>query len=167
MTTKERLQELFDYDADTGHFTRKVSKRTDRIGEVAGAANTKGYLQIRVDGRLYVAHKLAWLWVKGEFPSVQIDHRNRIRDDNRISNLRLATNKQNGENREASPRSTTGFRNVSYEPSRKGSKVFRVVIGHHYKNHAFGLFASADEANLVACAARDRLYTHHDPEYSE
>ena len=83
--TAERLREVLDYDPDTGVFTRKVRTASSvKVGDVAGSLNGKGYIRIRVDGRLYFAHRLAWLYVHGEWPVDQVDHINGIKNDNRI-----------------------------------------------------------------------------------
>jgi hypothetical protein len=57
--------------------------------------NSLGYVQIKISGKLYHAHRLAWLYVYGYMPEKEIDHINRIRDDNRIANLREATSQLN------------------------------------------------------------------------
>ena len=163
MLTQERLKQLLDYDPVTGVFTRRESQRKDRIGKAAGAANTKGHIQIRVDGTLYVAHRLAWLYVHGELPTLQLDHFDGDKTNNRISNLRLCTNKQNGENRPMHPRNTSGFRGVSFD---KQHGKFRAYIGHHMTHRFVGLYATAEEAGAAAKAARDELFTHHHTPYS-
>ena len=78
-----RLMYLMHYDPETGLFTRLTSNRKDRIGVTPGARNTNGHVQIRVDGVLYMAHRLAWLYVHGSFPQKQLDHINGDKTDNR------------------------------------------------------------------------------------
>lgn len=94
--TPARLRELLHYDAATGIFTRltRASRRT-RIGAIAGAINDQGYIGINLDGRSYKAHRLAWLYMHGAWPTSFIDHVNGNRADNRICNLREATRSQN------------------------------------------------------------------------
>lgn len=87
--TAERLRELVAYDQDTGRFTRRTSTGGRLAGTECGHINARdGYCQIRVDGAIYLAHRLAWLYVHGEWPRSEIDHINGIRVDNRIGNLR-------------------------------------------------------------------------------
>lgn len=91
--TPERLKELFLYDPESGIFTRRIAHGRHgryRAGVVAGSADNKGYIVIRIDKRIYKAHRLAWLYVHGEWPQHDIDHINRVKSDNRISNLRDA-----------------------------------------------------------------------------
>lgn len=122
--TPERLRELLHYDPATGVFTWLVAHgRHGRFpaGAIAGYKNDKGYLYIWLDGRFYRLHRLAWLYVHGQWPEDQIDHRDTIREHNRIDNLRPATNAQNAQNQHAAPRNnTTGCTGVSfYKPSGK------------------------------------------------
>lgn len=99
--TAERLRELLHYDPKTGVFVRKQMK--SRYGttapnsrysmKAAGCLSSKhgpsaGYVKISVDGRRYFAHRLAWLYVYGAWPSGTVDHINGDRSDNRIENLR-------------------------------------------------------------------------------
>jgi hypothetical protein len=93
--TAERLREILGYDPETGLFTRLVRTGRIRAGEVAGTAHSRGYRSIVIDGRVYLSHRLAWLYVHGEWPPEQIDHINRNRADNRLVNLRAAKQSQN------------------------------------------------------------------------
>jgi hypothetical protein len=91
---------VLDYDKDTGAFVwLKPTKFHPRmLGKEAGSVAT-GYRMIRIDGQKYKAHRLAWLYVYGEIPALEIDHKNGNKLDNRIANLRLATNSQNQANK--------------------------------------------------------------------
>ena len=96
LITAERLRELLHYDAETGVFRWKVRPYRTSIqsGTVAGMIYA-GYRRIRVDGQMYQAHRLAWFYIHGHWPVNLIDHKNTIRDDNRLSNLREATRAEN------------------------------------------------------------------------
>lgn len=163
MLTQDRLKQLLHYDENTGVFTRLVSHRTDRIGKEPGALNTKGYVQIRIDGKLYVAHRLAWLYITGEFPCDQLDHIDGDKTNNAFHNLREVTNKQNQENVALQVNNTSGFRGVSYD---KRYKKFRAYICHNWHNKTIGFFETALEASNAAKHARDRMFTHHHTEYA-
>ena len=77
MITQKELLENLVYDKDTGVFTRKISLNTKiRVGDVAGGKDVKGYVCIRVMGKTYKAHRLAWLYVHGKWPENEIDHIN-------------------------------------------------------------------------------------------
>ena len=86
--TQKKLQELFNYPMKTGAFIWIGKRRGIKTNNIAGHLNKNGYIHIMIDGKFYYAHRLAWLYVYGHFPKNQIDHINRNRSDNRISNLR-------------------------------------------------------------------------------
>lgn len=91
MLTADRLRELLDYDAETGVFTRRVALTNSvTVGEIAGTRHIRGYWQINVDGKLYLSHVLAWLWMTGEKPPRRISFRNGDKSDARWGNLRLS-----------------------------------------------------------------------------
>ena len=92
MITQEELKELLDYNPETGLFTWNVYNNI-KNKTTAGTFND-GYIQIKIKQKIYQAHRLAWLYVYGEWPKGQIDHINGIRDDNRIENLRDVTNRE-------------------------------------------------------------------------
>lgn len=99
MVTQNRLRQLFIYDEDSGNFIRRIKTgKSTKVGEIAGGKMSSGYIRLRVDGKKYLAHRLAWLYVYGEMPKM-IDHINHDTSDNRISNLRNVTHKNNHRNR--------------------------------------------------------------------
>ena len=89
-------------------------------------------------------------------PHILVDHRNGDQLDNRRENLRIATNKQNAENRKPDARSTTGVRNVTRTLNGK----YQVRVKHNYVIHNFGTYDTIEEAERVAIAARQKLFTH-------
>lgn len=82
---QETLKSILKYDAFSGLFSWAVKRQKVVVGSVAGSKNSLGYVQIKISGKLYHAHRLAWLYVYGYMPEKEIDHINRIRDDNRIA----------------------------------------------------------------------------------
>ena len=112
--TAERLRSLLIYDPATGIFTRRVSRQGFHAGTQAGVIHkASGYVYIGVDRKRYRAHRLAWLYMTGEWP-VEIDHDNTIRSDNRWSNLREATRSQNNANAQRRADNTSGHKGVSW-----------------------------------------------------
>lgn len=155
MLTQQRLKELLSYDQGTGIFiwSTKKSKRI-KIGDIAGCKNPDGYIYIRVDGKGYFAHRLAWLYVYEKMPEKEIDHINEIRDDNRMCNLRLANHQENGQN-QSNPRThnTSGFLGVSWH---KCGKKWRAYITLNGKIKHLGYFNTAEEAHAAyLCAKRE------------
>lgn len=164
MLTQAELKEYLVYDADTGQFTRLMSAtRTDRIGEIAGKNRPNGYRDIKIAGKDYLAHRLAWLYVHGEWPADQIDHINGVRSDNRIDNLRLVSRKQNMENQTLHVNNKSGYRGVYW---CKVNGKWRARVKHQGKHCEAGLFDVLEEAAAAAKAMRDRLFTHHKTEYA-
>jgi hypothetical protein len=119
MLTQERLKELLNYDSETGIFTRKTSIAGHKAGSISGASQNKGYIQMYVDGKNYLAHRLAWLYVYGCFPKYQIDHINRNKKDNRIVNLRDVSNSINQHNNTLRSHNTSGTTGVMFSQKRK------------------------------------------------
>lgn len=101
MPTQSRVKEILNYDPESGRFTYLKNDKTNRqrAGMTAGYINQRGYRKILIDGKYYFAHRIAWLYVYGRWPLIAIDHINRVKDDNRISNLREATHSLNNRNK--------------------------------------------------------------------
>lgn len=150
--TAERVRELLNYDPSTGIFTHAMRRAGVRFGLVAGTINADRYRIIQLDGVGYFAHNLAWLYVKGSWPHPELDHRNRMPDDNRFENLREATHAQNMCNREMPVNNRSGFVGVGFH-IRSGK--WRACIGISGKAKHLGLFATPELAkNAYAEAAR-------------
>ena len=109
-----RLREVFEYHPETGNFVRRHSIRGAHAGTIAGYKMMHGYITIQVDKRQYLAHRLAWLYMKGEWPRYQIDHKNGDPSDNRWENLREASQTQQNINTAIRKNNTSGFRGVSW-----------------------------------------------------
>lgn len=143
--TAERLREVLDYNPETGDLVwRRSTGRRAKVGEVAGAKHCKGYLQVTIDGKNHLAHRLVWLHVHGELPHSLIDHVNGDKADNQLANLRPATNAQNLSNRSMlNSNNTSGHRGVCW--ARANGK-WRAEITSGTKSKHIGYFDTADEA---------------------
>lgn len=115
MLTQEEIRELFVYDPETGYLHwRKSPSRNVKDGQRITHQSPMGYIKVARRKRNYFVHRLIWVLVHGEIPEgLQIDHINGCKSDNRITNLRLATQAENMSNIPVSPRNTTGFKGVS------------------------------------------------------
>jgi hypothetical protein len=154
--TAERLKEVVTYDPDTGAFMWKHNKKGGvRAGDLAGYTDTTGYIQIRIDMRLYKAHRLAWLYVHGEWPSLHIDHINGNPHDNRIENLRLADDHQNCANSKISKNNKSGLKGVSWS---KAKRRWTAHICVRRKRMWLGYFDDADGAKRAYDAAAKKHF---------
>jgi hypothetical protein len=159
--TQEQLRATFSYDSATGVFTRLVdgercghnlNRPAAKRGDVVGYVGAGGYVLIRAGARSYRAHRLAWLYVYGEWPGEFIDHIDGNVKNNAISNLRKATNSQNQQNKtDESSRSNTGYLGVSFH---KSSGKFRAQIKIGAERKWLGNFPSADLASAAYWQAK-------------
>lgn len=146
MITQENAKDIFNCDTSTGLLSWKISPgRKVKAGDIAGGLNGHGYRQVQVGKKLYMEHRLIWLWVYGSWPKQGLDHINGIKTDNRIENLREATIQINQQNlRKAQTNNKTGFLGVSKET---GSKSYRATIMCENKIINIGSFATPEEAH--------------------
>lgn len=153
--TAERLRELLNYDPETGVFTWRVSRRaTARPGSVAGTITPKGYRAIWI-GANYRAHRLAWLYVYGVWPTHEIDHIDGNRANNAIANLRDVTRSVNHENlRRARSDSAHGFLGVS--PFKGKWWKARITVNGKWQH--LGTFKTPEEAHAAYLEAKRRLH---------
>ena len=157
MTQKE-LKEILSYSRKSGVFIWKVPKaKRIKINDVAGCKNKKGYITIRIDRKIYFAHRLAWLYVYGEMPTEHIDHINHIKDDNRILNLRAVTCGENNKNVPMQKNNTSGAMGVNWHKMTKRWQAFIAIDG---KQKHLGLFANFSDA-VDARKNAEVLYGFH------
>lgn len=139
MLTQEKLKKLLHYSPETGEFRWRVFRgNTAKAGSVAGCLKSDGYRTLHVGGRLHMEHRLAHLYMTGEWPPHEIDHINGNRADNRWCNLRQATRSQNCMNMGGGP-----SKGVSFYP-RYGKWVAR--IKRDGRRHFLGYFNTETEA---------------------
>jgi hypothetical protein len=143
MIDQKRLKELLHYDPETGHFTWKVSRGRANARGVAGYSDTNGYVLIKIDGKNYSAHRLAFLYIEGAFPQCEVDHINHDRADNRWANLRPVTRDQNMRNIPRYKNNTSGITGVRWIVEMQ---KWRAQISVNGKYHHLGLFEDFNEA---------------------
>lgn len=143
--TQAELKELYDYDPATGRFTHKATNK------LAGNPNKpRGYVSLTINKKRYYAHRLAWLFAYGEWPAKSIDHINRDPADNRLQNLRVASQSENNQNRKT--------RGVSYIKGRQGGKKYTAQICHEGRKYQLGYYETEAEAHAAYLGAKRVLH---------
>ncbi len=155
--TQSRLKELLRYLPTLGIFLWQETGKGRRRNHIAGGMNTDGYIAIRIGGRTYKAHRLAWLYVHGAWPAEEIDHLNHVRHDNRLVNLREATRRDNGRNQSLFTTNTSGVPGVRYKVQQKAWQADIKVDGRHLH---LGYFPSKSEA-IAARKAAEKKHNFH------
>ena len=158
----EELNKRWRYDPDTGKFYWKIKpifstiEIGDEAGGISGGRNGK-YWRLSLKGRVLLAHRIAWLLHYGEDPgNLVVDHINGDGLDNRICNLRLATTRENCQNRKTNTNNTTGHRGV-YLSGLVG-KPYIARIYHGYRSKVIGYFQTVEEAAEAVQAARRKYH---------
>ena len=145
-TTQKRLKFLLVYDPADGQFRWRLPRSGQpRPGSVAGCLAPDGYIKLRVDGVTYQAHRLAWLYMTGDWPKYEIDHADLNRSNNKWGNLRAATHQQNMIN------VGTKRRKLKYDghlkcvyPTKNGNWISHIVLNGKAKH--LGTFSTKEEA---------------------
>lgn len=152
----EKLYEVLHYAPSTGAFTWRVTRRgLAWKGKPAGSLHSTGYVLIKIDGVQYKAHRLAWLYMSGEWPKYQIDHVNGDRADNRFANLRQATPSENSRNKKLHPYSHSGVRGVTWH---EREKKWIVRIQGSEQRVYLGSFTRLEDAAAAYDAAAKRYF---------
>ena len=163
MLTQEEVKELLDYNPDTGVFVWKprdnVRKtwNTRYAGTIAGSYDYEGYWRMAIHNRTQKAHRIAWLYVYGEFPSDQIDHINGVKHDNRIENLRVVSSKINHENKKKG-KSNNKYSNLLGVTFCKKVKKWKAQITYDKKCHFIGFYDDPEDAHRAYLQAKIK---HH------
>lgn len=154
--TAERLRGLINYDPDTGTLTRAVATQRTPAGAVIGDKRPDGYIRVCVDRDAHQAHRIAWLWMCGEWPSGEIDHIDGDRANNRWSNLRCVSRSVNQQNeRKARAGNLSGRLGVTL--IRRTGRFF-ASIRVNGRIMGLGLFDNADDAHAAYLAAKRKLH---------
>jgi hypothetical protein len=151
----ERVKQVLDYDPDTGVFVRKIKTGpTARIGVPTGCYDSKGRLQIKIDGIAMFGHRLAWMHFYGEVPSSEIDHIDGNNKNNSIANLRLCSRTENCANTKIKSTNTSGYKGVSLHSA---TGKWRADIMHKGQKHFLGLFECKEAAAMAYAETALRL----------
>lgn len=155
------LKRFLKYNQITGKFTWRVKRGPRRKDERAGSKHSEGYIQINFLGKVYFAHRLAFLYITGRWPD-EIDHINHNRRDNRWLNLRECTHKENLSYQKVNKANTTGYKGVSKSRGRFRAYIVKngkqIFLGRHntkeeaalaYNNAAINLFGRFAYLNIL------------------
>lgn len=153
----ERLREVLAYNEQTGNFTwiKRLNNR-GMPGSKAGCPSGKGYWIIRFDGKIYMAHRLAWAYVHGDCPE-HLDHINGDGTDNRIANLRPCTQATNNQNMRVRRNKKSPHKGVSLWRQGRYSK-WRARIVVDKVEISLGYFDTEEEAHAAYCAAAEKHF---------
>ena len=150
------LHQLFNYDPESGHFTwLEPMAQSVKPGDRAGYTKDGKYRFVKIGSKAYAEHRLAWLYMTGSWPEFEIDHRNRIKNDNRFENLRAVTRKQNSENANFRGDNVSGFRGVSWFAGK-----WAAYITHFGKKINLGAFSEIEDAKKARLKAETTMFTH-------
>lgn len=154
--TAEQLRAMLCYDVETGVFTwRARCGARAQAGAVAGAVDHRGYVKIKMLRRSYFAHRLAWLYVHGEWPANCIDHINGVHNDNRLSNLRDVTLSVNAQNKKAARTdNSTGFLGVTKRASGYLAQIMTGGVAHK-----LGIYDDPATAHAVYLNAKRQMHS--------
>lgn len=154
LISHERLLTLVTYDPLTGKFYARVRRQGYRRAGDLGCVEPNGYRRIQVDGERYLAGRLAWFYVHGQWPESEIDHRDLDRDNNRIGNLRPATTSQNHANTGQPRGSQAPLKGAHWNRFRDHWQSYIKIDG---RSVYLGRFQTADAAHRAYAAAASRL----------
>ena len=151
--TAENVRDVFNYYPDTGTLKRKTLSG----GENATGSYCNSYLRVSYKKHEYYAHRVAWLWMTGAWPAYEIDHINHKKDDNRWSNLREVTHRENHQNIKRVSDNTSGVTGVQWDKKR-GKWTARI----HVEGSYVGLYYGDDFFLAVAMRkSADARYGFH------
>ena len=152
MLTQQRLCELFRYDQLSGSFSR-----LDGTNDNAGYSHPYGYTFIKIDGKAYLRHRLAFLYMTGSWPSAQVDHINKNPKDDSWQNLREASRSQNMANCHVRKHSRSRLKGVYYD-ARRRPKPYRARISYNTQKISLGWFSTPQEAHAAYVKAAQHLF---------
>jgi len=162
--TLDDLKVLLSYDPETGNFTWRVTRKWARqvAGDRAGHINgVTGYRYITIKRKNYYEHRLAWYFMTGNLPD-EIDHINRIKDDNRFVNLRLASRSKNNSNKNTDRRNSSGYKGVVWHKrTRQWQAQLGIIMDGKKKCKYLGSFQDPLEAAKAYDKAAIEVFGEH------
>lgn len=163
MLTFERANELFCYDPISGKvFWKKTTANRVKVGDEAGSlCKSTGYLNVKVNNKLYTLHRIAILLSMGKYEKgTQVDHINHDRSDNRLENLRVVSSAENMRNKSKLNTNKTGITGVRLIYTPKGTKRYTANIMYNYKGIYLGTYDTLEEAAAARAEAEIKYGFH-------
>jgi hypothetical protein len=155
--THEELRDLLSYFPASGVFTWKVARGNIAVGAVAGSTGgVRRYRAIMINKRAYAAHRLAWLYMTGAWPSMDVDHIDGDSFNNAWANLRLATPRQNARNRKTPSSNKSGVKGVYWVKARKRWRA--QIRDENGKIKALGLHRTVEAAEAALLEVRKTMH---------
>jgi hypothetical protein len=156
MIDQETVKKIFHYDAESGMLLwRNGNGRNVKPWQQANSLNSSGYYAIKIQNKSYRVHRLIWLYVNGKFPDGDIDHKNRIRNDNRLCNLRDVSRTDNAQNISLPKHNKSGHIGVSWI---KSHNCWTVYVKVNKKNKWLGYYKNLDAAIAARKAGEKQYY---------
>lgn len=156
ITTQEQARSLLNYDPISGQLSWRINaSRRTRAGSVIKSVDSKGYIIFGYAGKNYRAHRIIWLLWYGYLPTGEVDHKDRVRTNNAILNLRESSKIQNQWNRTAKKGTISGLKGACWDASRS---KWIAVIRIEGKNRNLGRFDTAEEAHAAYCEVARRCH---------
>lgn len=155
----EEAKALLSYNQETGelHWRVRVSASI-QAGTKAGCLHRDGYEVVKVRGRMYQSHRLAWLIARGAWPLECLDHINGVRSDNRMANLRECSHFQNMQNIGKATGRSSRFIGVTFHA---GHRRWSARVSFRGVRRNIGYFETEEEAFKAYCAAKESAHTFH------
>lgn len=156
--TAADVRELLNYDPETGVLRWKAGGkgRKRKSNGVAGYFDNRlGYHRVRIGEHNYLGHRIGWLLSYNEWPAMDVDHINGNPSDNRLANLRRATNSQNQQNRRLGSNNTSGYKGVFFN---KQCRKWAATIFADGRARHLGLFSTPDQAHVAYVDAAKKFF---------
>lgn len=153
--TADKLRELMLYDPENGTFKWKAKRNGVRRYTIPGRLSANGYWRIRVNHENHLSHRLAWLYMTGQWPKYWIDHIDGNKLNNKFSNLRECTPSQNHQNKKTMSNNKTALKGSWFD---KANKKYKAAISINGIQITIGYFNTVEEAHNAYCKAAKELY---------
>jgi HNH endonuclease/AP2 domain len=153
LITQDYLQGILSYSPESGNFVWLIQYGRAHPGKIAGSVRKDGYVCIKIEGIPYKAHRLAWLYMTGEWPIGRVDHEDNCQSNNRWENLRLASHSQNMANRKLNKNNRSGFKGVSLKNGR-----YFAYVSKDGSRYSLGYFDDPEEAHAAYLAKAQELH---------